>query len=137
MAATESIPAPPAPTAVSQPKNGLGVASLVLGVASLVAAISFLLFPLALIGGLVGAILGVVALARRRPGWNTNQGQAIAGLICSLVALSLAITLSVRVGIWAAHNRRPLTRLESCVTRAGNDVAVRACFARFVTELRG
>jgi hypothetical protein len=137
MAVTEPIPAPPAPPPVSQPKNGLGVASLVLGVASLVAAISFLLFPLALIGGLVGAVLGAIALSKQRPGWNTNRGQAIAGLVCSLVALSLAITLSVRVGIWAAHNRRPLTTLQSCLTKAGDDAAVRACFARFVTELRG
>ena len=58
-------PAPvPPPTTSVRPRNGLGVAALVIGVASLVAGISFILFPLALIGGLVGLILGIVALTR-------------------------------------------------------------------------
>jgi hypothetical protein len=137
VAATEPVPAPPGPTIVTRPRNGLGVAALVVGVASVVAAISFLLAPLALISGVVGVVLGAVALARQQKTGATNQGQALAGLICSLVALALAITLTVRVGVWAGHNRRPLARLESCLTRAGNDAAVRACFVRLVGELRG
>jgi hypothetical protein len=136
MDAARPVPPPPADTAATQPRNGLGVASLVLGVASLVAAISFLLFPLALIGGIVGAILGAVALSRQRSGLATNRGQALAGLVCSLLALALAIVWSVRVGTWASNNRRPIVRLESCLARAGNDDAVRTCFGRFVTELR-
>jgi hypothetical protein len=43
-------------------RNGLGVAALVIGVASLVAVISFVLFPLALLGRIVGLILGIIAL---------------------------------------------------------------------------
>jgi len=40
-------PAPiPPPAASVRPRNGLGVAALVIGVASLVAGISFVLFPL-------------------------------------------------------------------------------------------
>ena len=136
MDAARPVPPPPATTAPVRPRNGLGVASLVLGVASLVAAISFVLFPLALIGGVVGAILGSVALARQRAGMATNRGQALAGLVCSLLALALAIVWTARVGTWAAHNRRPVARLESCLARAGNDDAIRACFGRFVTELR-
>jgi uncharacterized protein DUF4190 len=136
MAASHPVPASPASTVVTQPRNGLGVASLVLGVASLVAAISFLLFPLALLGGLVGAVLGIIALSRHRRGEATNRGQALAGVICSLLALALALTLSVRVGTWAAHNRRPLTRLGTCLARSGNDTEFRVCFGRFVNKLR-
>jgi len=110
------------------------VASLVLGVASLVAVFSFLLFPLALIGGVIGVVLGALALARKRQGTN---GQAAAGLICSLLALVLAITLTVRVGSWARHNRRPIARLSSCLAKANKDPAVRACFVRFANEVRG
>ncbi len=73
MAAAQPVPAPSAPTPTTQPTNGLGVASLVLGVASLVAAISFLLFPLALLGGVVGAVLGAVALGRHQRGEATNE----------------------------------------------------------------
>jgi uncharacterized membrane protein len=136
MAATQPVPARPEYTADTQPGRGLGVASLVIGVASIVAAISFLLFPLALIGGVVGAVLGVIALNRRRPGQGTN-GQALAGVICSVIALILAITLTVRVGTWARHNRRPITRLSSCLAKANKEPAVRACFVRFANEVRG
>ena len=52
----------------ARPRNGLGVAALVLGVASLVAAVSFVLFPLGLLGGLVALILGVIALSRGSTG---------------------------------------------------------------------
>src|SRR5207245_11559401 len=41
----------------TRPRNGLGVAALVIGVGSLVAVASLLLFPLALTGGLVGPVL--------------------------------------------------------------------------------
>jgi hypothetical protein len=64
MGATEPVySAQPTPTRHRGPRNGLGVAALVIGVASLVAGLSFLLFPLALLGGLVGLIIGIIALA--------------------------------------------------------------------------
>ena len=111
------------------------MASLVLGVASLVAAISFVLFPVALVGGLIGAILGIIALSRRRG--EGGNGQAVAGLILSLLALALAITWTVRVGTWARHNRRPLTTLSKCLTKANRDPEVRACFVQFANQVRG
>src|SRR6266513_1251196 len=80
----ESAPLPPAAAPV-RPHNGLGVAALVIGVASLVAGVSFVLFPLALLGGLVGLIIGIIALAGGRARGATNGGQATAGLICSIL----------------------------------------------------
>jgi Domain of unknown function (DUF4190) len=136
MATTQPVPAQPDYRQKVRPGRGLGVASLVIGVASLVAAISFVLFPLALVGGIAGAVLGAIALSRRGTG-DRGNGQAVAGLICSLLALALAITLTARVGTWARHNRRPLTRLSSCVAKANRDPAVRACFIRFANEVRG
>src|SRR5207244_1398669 len=81
-----------APTpARTGPRNGLGVAALVLGVASLVAALSFILFPLGLLGGLLAAILGSIAVTRGRTKGATNTGQAIAGAVCGVLALIVAI----------------------------------------------
>jgi hypothetical protein len=100
---------------------------LVIGVASLVAAISFILFPLALIGGLVGLIIGTLALMRRRDGGATNSGQAAAGLICSLLALVIAIDLSVHVGTWAARNTGVFARFDKCIAQAGNRTDVYRC----------
>jgi Domain of unknown function (DUF4190) len=99
-------PQQPVSRASAGPRNGLGVAGLVIGVASLVAAISFVLFPLALIGGLVGLIIGLIAVTRPRRERATNSGQAIAGLACSVLARIIAIGLSVQLGTWAAQYQR-------------------------------
>jgi len=128
---TEPVPAGP-----PRARNGLGVAALVLGVASLVAGISFVLFPLALIGGLVGLIIAIVALAGGKARGATNSGQAIAGLICSIVALIIAIDLSVHVGTWAARNTSVFTRFDKCVAQAHNRPAVADCIAQFANEVR-
>ena len=126
---------PPVPP-TTRPRNGLGVAALVLGVASLVAAVSFLLFPLALVGGLVGLILGIIALTRGRTKGATNRGQATAGVICSVIALIIAIDLSVHVGTWVAHNTGTFTRFDRCIAQAGNRTEVSTCIARFANEVR-
>ena len=120
----------------TRPRNGLGVAALVIGVGSLVAVASFLLFPLALIGGIVGAVLGAVAMARAGSGRATNQGQAAAGLVCSIVALILAAVLAARVGTWVTHNTGPLGRLDKCLTKSNDRASVADCFAAFAKEVR-
>jgi len=126
----------PVPAGPPRAHNGLGVAALVLGVASLVAGISFVLFPLALIGGLVGLIIAIIALAGGKSRGATNSGQAIAGLICSIVALIIAIDLSVHVGTWAARNTSVFTRFDKCVAQAHNRPAVADCIAQFANEVR-
>jgi hypothetical protein len=129
-------PAQPLPTSPPRSRNGLGVAALVIGVASLVAGISFLLFPLALVGGLVGLIIGILALAGGKTRGATNPGQAVAGLICSVLALAIAIDLSVHVGTWAARNTGVFARFDKCIAQAGNRTAVSTCISTFANEVR-
>ena len=100
------------------------------------AAVSFLLFPLALLGGVVGAILGAVGIGRAGAGRATNQGQAAAGLACSVIALILAAVLTVRVGTWVTNNTGPLGRLDKCLTKASDRPSVADCFAAFAKEVR-
>ncbi|MGE5291179.1 MAG: DUF4190 domain-containing protein [Micromonosporaceae bacterium] len=138
MGVTEPVqptPLPPA-AAPARPRNGLGVAALVIGVASLIAGISFVLFPLALVGGLVGLILGIVALTRGKTRGATNSGQAIAGVVCCALALVIAIDLSVRVGTWAARNTNVFARFDKCIAQAANRSDVSTCIARFADEVR-
>lgn len=135
MGATGSY-SPPLSISPRRPPNGLGVAALVLGVASLVAGLSFVLFPLALLGGLVGLIIGIVALSHSRARGATNSGQAVAGLICSVLALIIAIDLSVHVGTWAARNSSVFARFDKCIAQAGNRAAVSTCISRFANEVR-
>jgi membrane-bound ClpP family serine protease len=127
----------PPPTSISpRPHNGWGVAALVLGVASLVAGISFVLFPLALVGGLVGLVIGIIAVSRGRARGATNPGQAIAGLVCSVLALVIAITLSVHVGTWAARNSTVFAHFDKCVAQAGNRAAVSTCISHLANQVR-
>jgi len=120
----------------ARPRNGLGVAALVLGVASLVAAFSFVLFPLGLLGGLVAVILGVIALSRRITGGATNPGQAWAGTICGILALVIGIVFSVRVGTFVEHNTGSFTSFDNCIAKASNRSEVANCIARFANSIR-
>ena len=138
MGTPEPAPGPqtPIPPPPSRPRNGLGVAALVIGVSSVVAAVSFLLFPLALVGGLVGLVLGIIALSRGRAKGATNPGQAAAGVVCSAVALLIAVDLTVHVGGWVARNTGSFTRFDKCIAQAGNRAEVSNCIARFANEVR-
>jgi len=84
----------------------------------------------------VGIVLGSIALARTQSNRATNQGQAIAGLTCSVVAVLVAILLAVRVGGWIARNTGPLGRLDRCITQSHNRASVADCFGRFANEVR-
>jgi hypothetical protein len=120
----------------ARPRNGLGVAALVLGVASLVAAVSFVLFPLGLLGGLVAAVLGGFAVTRGRTTGATNRGQAIAGIVCGVLALVVAIVFAVRFGTFVARNTNVFTTFDNCIAKAGNRSAVSSCIARFANDIR-
>jgi hypothetical protein len=120
----------------ARPANGLGVAALVLGVASLVAAVSFVLFPLALPGGLLAAILGGIAVSRGRTRGTTNRGQAIAGIVCGILALVIATVYAVRFGTFVANNTSVFTSFDNCIAKAGDRSAVANCIARFANDVR-
>jgi hypothetical protein len=129
-------PEPPVTQSSARPRNGLGAAALVIGVASLVAAVSFVLFPVALLGGIVAAVLGMIALTRGRARGATNPGQAGAGAICGVLALAIAIVFSVRVGTFVGRNTDVLTRFDNCIAHASNRSEVSDCIARLSRDIR-
>ena len=130
-----SAPPSTAPT-TARPRNGLAVAALVLGVASLVAAVSFVLFPLALPGGLFAAILGAIAVSRGRTRGATSHGQAIAGIVCGILALVVAVVFAVRFGTFIANNTSVFTSFDNCIAKAGDRSAVSSCIAQFANDVR-
>jgi membrane-bound ClpP family serine protease len=119
-----------------RPKNGLGVAALVIGVASLVAAVSFVLFPLALAGGIVALVLGLIALIRGRERGITNTGQAAAGVICAVLALAVAVVFTVRVVTFVARNTSTFTTFDKCIAKASNRSEVATCIANLANRVR-
>ena len=75
------------------PRNGLGIAALVLGILSL---------PGAIAGGVLGIVLGILALIfgivgmrRAKRGEATNNGMALAGAILGAVGLLVGILVTL------------------------------------------
>jgi membrane-bound ClpP family serine protease len=120
----------------SEQTSGTPQAALVLGVASLVAALSFVLFPLALLGGIVAAVLGLIALARGRAKGATNPGQAVTGVVCVVLALAVAAVFTVRVGTFVARNTSAFTTFDSCIAKASNRSEVATCIANLANRIR-
>ena len=123
---------PPAP---ARPGTGLGVAALVLGVASLVAAVSFTLFPLGLLGGLAAAVLGGIAVTRTRTSGAASPG-AVAGIVCGVLALTVAAVFAVHFGVVVARNTSVFTTFDSCIAKAGDRSAVVNCITHLANGIR-
>jgi hypothetical protein len=90
------VPSPPPPSAAiapPAPRNGLGVASLVLGVIGLVT--SWLV-----VGALVGVAafaVGLAARARVLRGEANNRGTAVAGIVLGLLAIVVGLAVLAMV----------------------------------------
>src|SRR3954463_8737580 len=128
-----SYPPPPpqpysgyAPPPVA-PKNGLGIAALVVAIIGLV-------FCWTVVGGVilgVGAvIIGFVSRGRVKRGEATNGGVAIAGIVLGFLAIIVAL---VFIPIWiGVFNEVGGTDYVDCLSKAGNDAdAVQHCADQF------
>ncbi len=72
--------------------SGQAIASMVLGIVSLV------IFYLGLVTAIVGLCLGVVSIKKCKPrGSLKGRGMAIAGIVCSIIALALWIIVLIAV----------------------------------------
>ncbi|HMG28909.1 MAG TPA: septum formation family protein [Jiangellaceae bacterium] len=92
---TERTTAPTGPAyqaAVPQaPRNGLGIAALILGIVGVVIGIIPFFFWVAGILGVIGLILGFVGRGRAKRGEATNGTMALWGIITSAVAVVVSI----------------------------------------------
>ncbi len=75
-----------------KPKNGLGVAALVLGILSI--PLGFFFFPVGILIGLLAVILGAVGYGRARKGRATNGGLALTGLITGIIGMVIGILIA-------------------------------------------
>ncbi|MBL1084978.1 DUF4190 domain-containing protein [Streptomyces actinomycinicus] len=70
--------------------NGMGTASLVLGILS---AVGFLMWPVALVLGILAVIFGGIGRGKAGRGEASNPGVALAGIICGAVGIVLVAVL--------------------------------------------
>jgi hypothetical protein len=74
------------------PSNGMGVAALSLGITG---SVVFCLWPLAAVLGVLAVIFGAIGRGKARRGEADNPGQALAGIICGVAAMVLAVVAAV------------------------------------------
>ena len=85
-------PAPyPYVAPINVPGKGLGVASMVLGIISLVL---FCFWFISIPCALISLILGIVGLSKAKSA-GMNNGMAVAGIVCSAIALVLMVMLFI------------------------------------------
>lgn len=95
-------PYQPYPVVQQAPRNGLGIAALVLGIIGVVVGIIPFFFWLAVILGVIGLILGFIGRSRANRGEATNGTMALWGIITSAVAVLLSIVgLVILLGVFA------------------------------------
>lgn len=112
---------PPPPTA---PKNGLGIASLVIAIIALLSVFGGIVL------GVVAVILGFLGWGRAKRGEATNGGIAVAGIVLGFLSIIEAIVL-IWLAVWG-FNEVGGTDYIDCVSRAGSDQqAVDQCSEEF------
>lgn len=79
------------PPTMAQPRNGLGVAAMVLGITGAVLGLAVFLFWMSWLPALLALVFGIIGLGNARKGLATNKGMALTGLILGAVGLLLAV----------------------------------------------
>ncbi len=100
-----------------KPKNGLGIASLVVAAVALVSVWSVLG---GVILGIIAAALGFAARTRVARGEANNDAVAVAGIMLGIVSIVVALLfVPVWVGLIQVQIRQ--SNYHSCVAKAGSD----------------
>ena len=114
-------PPPPQPYAgytppPTGPRNGLGVASLVIAIVGLLSSFSV---AGGVILGIVAVIIGFVARGRVRKGEANNGGVALAGIVLGFVAMIAGLAF---IAIWVGvFNEVGAGNYIDCLQNAGQD----------------
>lgn len=116
---------PPGP---ATPKNGLGVASLVVAIIALFSVVGGVVL------GVVAIILGFLGRGRVKRGEANNGGIAIAGIVLGVLSIILSIVV-IGIAIWG-FNEVGGTDYVECLSRAGSDQqAVQECADKFTQRV--
>lgn len=110
-----------------RPRNGFGIAALVLGLLALV--LSWTIIG-GIVLGLLALIFGLLGLARVRRGKATNGGLSLAGIVLGTIGLLLAIGI-VAFGL-SILNSPAGQSYQQCIAKSGgNPAAIEQCSSEF------
>ncbi|MFD7549685.1 DUF4190 domain-containing protein [Streptomyces sp. NPDC059816] len=86
-----SAPHWPYPMATPPPRNGMGIAALVLGVVGVLLGLVVIFFWMSWLPALLALVFGCIGLSHVRKGVATNRGMALAGVILGVVGLLVSV----------------------------------------------
>ena len=116
------------PPAAMTPKNGLGVASLVVAIIALFSVVGGLVL------GVVAIILGFLGRGRVQRGEANNGGMAIAGIVLGLLSMIVSVVV-IAIAVWGFKEVGG-TDYYDCVMRAGSDQqAAQECSDEFTQRV--
>ncbi|MGL4306509.1 MAG: DUF4190 domain-containing protein [Mycobacteriaceae bacterium] len=98
------------------PRNGLGIAALVLGIISIV---MFWFFGIGVALGITAVILGFLARRRVKKGEANNGGVALAGIITGVLGF-IAGVVFIGFFVWV-FKEAGISDLGNCLEKAGNN----------------
>lgn len=128
-------PPPPEPARPTAERNGMGTAALVVGVVAVVLVVLLLFFPLAFVLGILAVIFGAVGMRRAKRGEATNNGQALAGLICGILAIVFSLYLGFRLWSFVADHNGDFRRFWTCITSAPTEEEQRQCVVTLARQI--
>lgn len=115
----------------ASPKNGMGIAALILGIISVLA---FWTFGFGILLGIVAVIIGIVGRNRAKRLEATNKGVATTGLVFGILGIIAgAVFIALSVWVFNEVGGRDLT---DCLSNAGSDqAAIEQCQQDFTSNL--
>lgn len=122
----------PPPGSGAAPRNGLGIAALVLGLLALFSSwtvVGGILF------GLLAIVLGVIGRGRAKRGEANNGGLALAGVILGALGLLISVGL-IALGA-SLLNSDTVQNLQDCIEQAATDAEVQQCQTDLQEDLGG
>jgi hypothetical protein len=128
---------PPTPQPyLVKPRNGAGVAALVLGLLGLVLTLLVLPSPLGALLGLLAVVFGIIGIGRAGRGEATNRGQAVTGLITGILALALGVLLTIAIRGYVQDHASDFSDLARCLNAASTNQERTACTNTFMDRMK-
>ncbi len=114
------------------PRNGLGIAALILGIIGL---LTFWTVVGGILLGLLAVILGIVGFRRTRRGQATNSGVSITGIVLGALALVASVVI-IAAGVSLLHSQK-FQNYQDCVRHASSESQRQDCADQFSHAVNG
>ncbi|MDK1473298.1 DUF4190 domain-containing protein [Streptomyces sp. 549] len=120
----------PGPPHQGSPRNGLGVAALVLGI---IALLTFWTVLGGIVLGLVALVLGIIGFRRQKQGVATNGTMAIVGAVLGLLGIIASVVI-LAVGV-SFLNSEEFGNLTECLEQAETTQEQEDCQREFSDQV--